>query len=138
MTSVHRLWAARTIAVVGLSTDPTKPSARVAAYLQRAGYRIYPVHPTADTLLGEQVYRSVTEIPAPIDVVEVFRPADEAPEWARQAVAAGAGLLWLQSGIVNEAAARLARAGGVEVVMDRCAMVEHRRLVQQAAQQLAQ
>lgn len=119
------LRSARTIAVVGLSTDPTKASARVASYLQHAGYRIVPVHPTADTLLGERVYRSVAEIGTPVDVVNVFRPAAECPAIARQAVEIEAKALWLQSGIVSDEAAATARAAGLEVVMDRCLMVEH-------------
>ena len=119
------LRTARTVAVVGLSTDPLKASARVASYLQHAGYRIVPVHPTATTLLGERVYRSLTEIGEPIDLVDVFRPAEECAEIARQAVQIEAKALWLQSGIINETAATLARAAGLRVVMDRCTMVEH-------------
>lgn len=115
----------RTVAVVGLSTDPIKASARVASYLQHAGYRIIPVHPTADTLLGERVYRSVVTIEEPVDLVNVFRPAAECPDIARQAVTIGARALWLQSGIVSEEAAEVARAGGLSVVVDRCIMVEH-------------
>lgn len=115
----------RTIAVVGLSTDPLKASARVASYLQHAGYRIIPVHPTADTLLGERVYRSVVEIAEPVDLVDVFRPAAECPAIARQAVTVDARALWLQSGIVSEEAAKIAREAGLRVVMDRCAMTEH-------------
>lgn len=119
------LHTARIFAIVGLSTDPLKASARVASYLQHAGYRIIPVHPTADVLLGERVYRSVAQIREPVDVVDVFRPAAECPEIARQAVEIEAKALWLQSGIISPEAAAIAKAGGLQVVMDRCAMVEH-------------
>lgn len=128
----------RTIAVVGLSTDPAKPSADVAAYLQRAGYRIIPIHPKAETLLGEKVYATLDAVPDEIDLVNVFRPAAEAEAWAEAAVRVGAKAWWLQLGLVNEAAAEKARAGGLDVVMDRCTKIEHRRLVQTYRQQLAQ
>lgn len=118
---------AKTIAVIGLSSDASKPSAYVAAYLQRAGYRIIPVNPTAQTLLGERVYASLAEVNQPVDLVDVFRPPAACPDVARQAVAIGAKALWLQSGIVSPEAEQIARAGGLAVVMDRCAMVEHRR-----------
>lgn len=132
------LASARTIAVVGLSTDPAKPSARVAAYLQRAGYRVIPVHPTADRLLGERVYRSVADIPEAVDLVDVFRPGGEAPEIVRQAIANGARAVWLQLGIVNSEAEALAKAAGVDFVQNRCTAIEHAELrlqAQQAAQQ---
>ncbi len=126
------LASARTIVVVGLSTDPAKASARVASYLQAQGYRIIPVHPQADRLLGEPVVRSLEELSEPVDIVDVFRPAAEAEGWARQAVSNGAGLLWLQQGIVSAAAATVAGAAGLRVVMDACLAVEHRRLLGQA------
>jgi uncharacterized protein len=126
-TITRILRGAKTVAVVGLSSDPTKPSAYVAEYLQRAGYRIIPVNPTADRLLGEPVYPSLADVKEPVDLVDVFRPPAACPEVARQAVAMGAKALWLQSGIISEEAAEIARKGGLEVVMDRCTMVEHRR-----------
>jgi len=129
---------ARTIAVVGLSTDPAKPSARVAAYLQAAGYRVIPVHPTAERLLGERVYRSVADLPEPVDLVDVFRPADEAPEIVRQAAAKGARAVWLQQGIVSAEAAALAREAGLDYVQDRCTAIEHGHLAIQARQDLQQ
>lgn len=138
MTPADHLRAARTIAVVGASTDPAKPGGYVAAYLQQAGYRIIPVHPTASTILGQPVQPNLAGIRERVDLVDVFRPAAEAPALARQAVAMGARVLWLQSGIVSEEAAEIARAGGLAVVMDRCTMVEHRGLVAHAQQQLAQ
>jgi predicted CoA-binding protein len=110
----------RTIAVVGASADTAKASHRIPRYLQSQGYRIVPVNPHGGEILGERVFRSVAEIDVPVDVVEVFRPAEEAPEIARQAVAIGAKALWLQVGIVSEDARRLAEAAGLRVVMNRC------------------
>ncbi|OIR09332.1 hypothetical protein GALL_85650 [mine drainage metagenome] len=117
----------RTIAVVGLSADPDKPSHEVAAYLQSRGYRIVPVNPKGGTILGEAVWPDLASIPFPVDVVDVFRPPAACPEVARQAVAIGARFLWLQLGIVSEEAARIAREGGLGVVMDRCMLIEHQK-----------
>ncbi len=125
-----RLSAARTIAVVGLSTNPDRPSSRVARYLQEVGYRIIPVHPAAETLLGEPVVRSLDELSEPVDIVDVFRPAAEAERWADEAGRNRAGMLWLQVGIASAEAERRATAAGLEVVMDACLMVEHRRLLE--------
>jgi len=122
------LCAARTIAVVGLSADPEKPSHEVAAYLQAQGYRIIPVNPRGGIILGETVYADLRAVPEPIDLVDVFRPAAVCLDIAREAVAVRAKVLWLQLGIVNEEAAALARAAGLAVVMDRCTLREHRRL----------
>lgn len=119
----HALAAANTIAVVGLSRNPAKASHSVAANLQAAGFRIIPVHPAADVLLGEKVYRSLTDIPEPVDLVDVFRPAPEAPGIARQAVAIGAKTLWLQQDIVSPEARRIATEGGLDYVEDRCTAV---------------
>jgi predicted CoA-binding protein len=110
----------RTIAVVGASGDPAKPAHRIPRYLQRQGYRIVPVNPRGGELLGEPVARSLAEVDRPVDVVEVFRPAEEAPRIAREAVAAGAKVLWLQLGIESEEARQVAEAAGLTVVMDRC------------------
>ena len=117
----------RTIAVVGLSTDPNKPAHEVAADLQRAGYRILPVHPTADILLGERVHRRLSDITIPIDLVDVFRPAQACREVAEQAAAVGAGALWLQLGITSPEARAIAEAAGMDYVEDMCAEVERRR-----------
>ncbi len=119
---------ARTIAVVGASSRPDRPAYRIPAYLQRQGYRVIPVSPRGDELFGERVRRSLAEIDEPIDVVDVFRPSEETPEIARQAVAAGARVLWLQLGIESEEARRIAEAGGLAVVMNRCMGVTHRWL----------
>lgn len=122
------LTAAKTIAVVGCSADPAKASHEVAAYLQARGYRIIPVNPRGGTILGETVYPDLGAIPVPVDLVDVFRPPADCPAVARQAVAIGAKTLWLQLGIVSAEAAEIAAAGGLAVVMDRCALIEHRRL----------
>ena len=119
---------ARTIAVVGLSSKPDRPSHRVAAYLQSKGYRIIPVNPGETQVLGETSYPSLLDVPEKIDVVDVFRRAEYTPEVARQAVAVGAKVLWLQEGIVNEEAGRIAAEGGLEVVMGACMMRTHERL----------
>ncbi|WP_243664752.1 CoA-binding protein [Rhodothermus marinus] len=117
----------RTIAIVGLSTDRQKASHFVATYLKYAGYRIIPVHPRAKEILGERAYPDLLSIPEPVDVVDVFRPAHECPEYARQAVEIGAKTLWLQLRIVSLEAAQIAEAGGLQVVMDRCIKMEHGR-----------
>ena len=115
----------RTIAVVGASADTSKAAHQVPRYLQSQGYRIVPVNPRGGELFGEPVFRSLAEINVPVDVVEVFRPAQEAPELARQAIALGAKVLWLQLGIVSEEARQIAEAGGLTVVMNRCMGATH-------------
>ena len=120
-----------TIAVVGLSSRPGRPSFEVAAYLADHGYRIVPVNPNETEVLGEPAYGSLLEIPRDlvIDVVDVFRRASETPEVARQAVAIGAKVLWLQEGIVSEEAAAIASAGGIEVIMGVCIKHVRERLM---------
>jgi predicted CoA-binding protein len=125
------LASSRTIAIVGLSPKPDRPSYRVASYLKAHGYRIIPVHPTADTILDEPVYRHLQAIDEPIDVVDVFRKAEDTPPIAEAAVAAGAKVLWLQLGIENPEAERIARAAGLSVVQNRCMKIEHERWVSQ-------
>jgi predicted CoA-binding protein len=117
------LQAARTIAVVGASRDPRKAGGSVPYGLQQRGYRIIPINPFADELFGERVYRSLAEVPVPVDVVDVFRPAADAPEIARQAVAIGAGALWLQLDIRSDEARRIAEAAGLDFVEDQCTAV---------------
>lgn len=116
-----------TIAVVGIARTTDKPSGGVPADLQARGFRIIPVNPKADEILGEKAYASLTDVTEPVDVVEVFRPAEEAPEIARQAVAIGAKALWLQLGIVSDEARRIAEGAGLDFVQDRCMDVESRR-----------
>jgi len=122
---------AETIAVVGLSTNPEKDSHRVARYLQEHGYRIIPVNPTASEILGEKAYASLPDIPAEIsiDIVDIFRKAEDVDPVVEEAVKRRPGAVWMQLGIVNVAAAAVARKAGIPVVMDKCIMVEHARLV---------
>jgi len=117
----------RTIAIVGLSTDPQRASWFVASYLKNEGYRIIPVNPKADAILGERAYPDLASIPDKVDMVDVFRPASECLAVARQAVAIGAGALWLQLRLVNIEAAELAAKSGLAVVVDRCVKMEHGR-----------
>jgi len=125
------LRSARTVAVVGLSPNPDRPSHDVASYLQKHGYRIIPVNPTAPEVLGEKSYASLDEIPADIsiDVVDVFRRPEDVVPVAEAAIRRGAKVLWLQEGVVNERAAELAAQAGLRVVMDRCMLKEHHRLM---------
>jgi predicted CoA-binding protein len=123
-TAQEILAGAAVIAVVGASRDPGKPAHTVPAQMQRHGWRIIPVNPYADEILGEKVYRSLAEIPHPVDLVNVFRPAREAAEVVRQAVAVGAPAVWLQLGIGSAEARRIAEEAGVEYVEDRCLAVE--------------
>lgn len=117
--------AAQTIAVVGLSANPARPSFEVAEYLQRAGYRVIPVNPNESEILGERCYKSLLDIPEPVALVDVFRQSDAVPQIAEQAVAIGAQCLWLQLGVISERGAQIALDGGVRVVMDRCTKIEH-------------
>lgn len=116
---------ARTIAVVGLSANARRPSHGVARYLQRAGYRIIPVNPNVAEVLGERAYATLSELPEPVDVVEVFRRSEFAGAIVDEAIAIGAGAVWLQDGVVDEAAAERARTAGLDVVMDDCMMRRH-------------
>ncbi|MBB5055534.1 hypothetical protein HDF16_000203 [Granulicella aggregans] len=118
---------AKTIAVVGLSADSEKPSHFVSEYMQRHGYRIIPVNPAADTVLGERSYASLSELPEKPDLVNVFRGAAVIPRIVEEMAQLGFCNLWVQLGIINEEAALKAEANGMHVVMDRCIMVEHRR-----------
>jgi predicted CoA-binding protein len=117
-----------TIAVVGLSSQWFRPSFFAAKYLQEHGYRVIPVNPAHAEVLGEKCYGSVREIPEKVDVVDVFRKPEDVPPIADEAIAIGAKVLWMQLGVVNEAAARRARAAGLDVVMNRCMKIEHARL----------
>ncbi|NCV85102.1 MAG: CoA-binding protein [Oxalobacteraceae bacterium] len=117
-----------TIAVVGLSADWYRPSYFAAKYMQEHGFRIIPVNPKYDEILGEKCYPNLKAIPEAVDIVDVFRKPDDCVPIAEDAVAIGAKVLWLQLGVVNEEAARVAMAGGLEVVMDRCVKIEYARL----------
>jgi predicted CoA-binding protein len=118
----------RTIAVVGASHDPEKAAYRIPAYLQAQGFRIIPVNPRGGELFGERVRTSLADIDEPIDVVDVFRPSDETPAIATEAVAAGARVLWLQVGIESDEARAIAEAAGLTVIMNRCMGATHRWL----------
>jgi predicted CoA-binding protein len=124
------LASSRTVAVVGLSDRPFRTSHSIARSLQEFGFRIFPVNPELDgPVLGEDPYGLVEEIPEPVDIVDVFRRSEKVMPTARDAVAAGAKVLWMQSGVVNEEAASYARENGLTVVMDRCIMVDYASLV---------
>lgn len=114
------LETAKTIAVVGASRDPDKAGGSVPVGLQRRGFRVIPINPFADTLFGEKVYRSLLDVPEKIDIVDVFRPAADAPAIARQAAAVGAKALWLQLDIRSDEARRIAEAAGMDYVEDEC------------------
>ena len=119
------LASARTIAVVGLSPNPRRPSHGVARYLQRVGYRIIPVNPNADEVLGERAYASLREVSDPVDVVDVFRRSEFVGSIVDDAIAMRARAVWLQDGVIDEQAAERARAAGLDVVMDDCIMRRH-------------
>jgi predicted CoA-binding protein len=119
---------ARTVAVVGLSDDPEKASHEVGEYLKEQGYRIIPVNPNEEEVLGERAYDTVEEIPEEVDVVDVFLPPDKTPEIAEDAVRAGAKTLWLQEGITNEEARQIAEEGGLAYIEDRCMKKTHQSL----------
>ncbi len=122
------LRSARTIAVVGLSSNPLRPSHGVAAYLQAQGYRVIPVNPGETSVLGETAYSRLEDVPLPVDIVDVFRRSDAVPDIAASAIAVGAKMLWLQEGVTHPAAEAQARAAGLLVASDRCILKAHRAL----------
>ena len=122
------LTTAKTIAVIGLSADATKPSHYVSAYMQQHGYKIYPVNPSISEVLGETSYPSLSALPIKPDIVDVFRLPNAIPAIVDEMIALGLCNLWVQQGIINTEAAARAEANGIRVVMDHCIMVEHRRL----------
>jgi predicted CoA-binding protein len=119
------LMDATTIAMVGASSNPSKDSHGIMQKLQRSGYRVIPVNPKEDEVLGEKAYAALADVPVPIDIVDVFRRSEDTPSIADEAVAIGAKALWLQTGISNEDAASRAKAGGLIVVMDQCIGATH-------------
>lgn len=126
MTTIENILSqTKTIAVIGASSDRTRAAFGVPRYLQRAGFRIVPVNPRETEVLGEKAYASLAEVPDKIDTVLVFRRPESTPEVVDAAIAKGAGAVWLQSGIVNEEAAKRAQQAGLDFVMDHCMMVEH-------------
>ena len=122
------LRTSRTIAVVGLSADWFRPSYFAAKYMQEHGYRIVPVNPRYETVLGERCHATLETIEVPVDIVDVFRKTEDVLPIAEQAIAIGAKCLWQQIGVKNELAAALAAKAGLEVVIDRCVKIEHARL----------
>jgi predicted CoA-binding protein len=129
LTIQRVLYAAKTVAVVGLSPNELRASYFVGFYLRRHGYTVIPVNPKEPEILGQRSYKSLGDVPGRIDIVNVFRAPDALPAIAAEAVAAGAGSLWCQYGVINAEGARIAEAGGLAVVMDRCIKVEHARYV---------
>jgi hypothetical protein len=121
--------ASHTIAVVGLSSNIMRPSNGVSAYMQRAGYRIIPVNPNETEVLGEKSYARLEDVPEPVDIVDIFRRPEYVPEVVESAIRIGAKAIWMQEGVVHEVAAQQAREAGLQVVMDRCILKEHRRLL---------
>ena len=119
----------KTIAVVGLSSNPMRPSYDVTEYMQAAGYRIIPVNPNERKVLGEKSYARLEEVPEKIEIVNVFRRAEEVPAVVDSAIRVGAKVVWMQQGVENEEAAEKARAAGLVVIEDACILVEHRRRV---------
>lgn len=123
---IEILTKAKTIASVGISSNPEKESHRVGWYLKEQGYRIFPVNPTAAEILGEKAYASLSEIPEAVDVVQIFRKPEDVPPVVEEAIKIGAKVVWMQEGIVNEEAARMAEEAGLQVVMDACMRAAHR------------
>jgi predicted CoA-binding protein len=123
------LASCRTIAVVGLSANWYRPSYFAAKYMQEHGYRIVPVNPSYPEILGERCYPSLAAVPEPVDMVDCFRRSEDIPPLARDAVAIGARVLWMQLGIENAEAARIASEAGLDVVMNRCVKIEHARIL---------
>jgi predicted CoA-binding protein len=126
--AIRSMLAGKTIAVIGLSEDPAKPSHYVSAYMQQHGYKIYPINPSIPEVLGERSYASLSELPIKPGIVDVFRLPKFIPAIVDEMLQLGLKNLWVQQGIVNLEAATRAEAGGIHVVMDRCIMVEHRHL----------
>lgn len=118
----------KVIAVVGLSARWYRPSFFAAKYLQEKGYRIIPVNPNHNEILGEKCYPDLSSIPEPVDVVDIFQRSESVPPFVEQAILIGAKVVWMQLGVIHEAAARQARDAGLEVVMDHCMKIEHARL----------
>ena len=123
------LIGARNIAVVGLSDRPSRPSYGVARYLKEQGYQIIPVNPNITEALGEKAYPDLTSVPGPIDLVDIFRRSSQVGPVVDEAITRGVQTIWMQLGIVDEAAAARARDAGITVIMNRCTLVQHRRLV---------
>jgi predicted CoA-binding protein len=123
------LLSVRTIASVGVSSSPAKESYSIVAYLMNQGYRVFPVNPGVEQILGQKTYPDLLSIPEPVDVVQLFRRSEDVPPFVEQAIQIGAKVVWMQAGIINEEAAQAAEAAGLQVVMDECMRNAHMRLV---------
>ena len=126
MTIKEILEKYKSIAVVGLSSQTWRPSYSVSQYMQSVGYRIVPVNPNEAEVLGEKAYASLDDVPDPIEIVDIFRRSEFVPDIVESAIRRKARVIWMQVGVVHEAAAERARAAGLEVVMDKCILIEHR------------
>lgn len=126
-TIEHILSECKTIAVVGLSSNPIRPSYGVSRYMQQHGYRIIPVNPNETEVLGEKAYATLRDVPEPVELVDIFRRSEDAGAIVDEAIALGAKAVWLQEGVIDEAAAQRALDAGLLVVMDRCILKEHMR-----------
>lgn len=126
---LEMLRSSRAIAVVGLSNNPMRPSFGVSRFMQSRGYRIIPVNPAETEVLGEKAYPALTDVPEKFEMIDVFRRPDAVPEVVDQAIAMKVPYLWLQEGVIHEAAVRKAREAGIKVVVDRCVLKEYRRLM---------
>ncbi len=129
---VRILSESNSIAVVGCSRNPEKDAYKVPKYLKEQGYKIIPINPSADEILGERVYKTISEIEEPVDVINIFRPSEECLQVVKEAIKLKPMAIWMQLGIRNVDAAKLAEKYGIKVVMDKCMMVEHKRLIAQA------
>jgi uncharacterized protein len=129
MAGENLLRNAKTIAVVGLSSRRSRPSYGVSEYMQSSGYRIIPVNPNETEILGEKAYASLDEVPGPVDIVDIFRRPEGVPEIVDAAIRIGAKGIWMQEGVVHEEAAARGRAAGLEVIMDKCILKEHRKML---------
>jgi uncharacterized protein len=129
LTVQRVIHSAKTIAIVGLSSNELRASHFVGFYLRRHGYRVVPVNPRETEILGQKSFKSLVDVPVPVDIVNVFRAPDALPAIAEEAVAIGAKSLWCQFSVINEEGGRIAEAGGLSVIMDRCLKVEHARYV---------
>ena len=129
MTIKEILEKYKSIAVVGLSSQTWRPSYSVSQYMQSVGYRIVPVNPNEAEVLGEKAYASLDDVPDPIEIVDIFRRPEFVPDIVESAIRRKARVIWMQVGVVHEAAAERARAAGLEVVMDKCILIEHRALL---------
>jgi predicted CoA-binding protein len=127
--TIDILRSAQTIAVVGLSNKRMRPSYGVSEYMQQVGYRIIPVNPRETEVLGEKAYTDLESIPGPVDIVNIFRRSDAVPPIVDSAIRIGAKAIWMQEGVIHEEAAEKARAAGLEVIMDRCILKEHRKMI---------